>query len=195
MKKKLCVAACSSLFLLASGLSFATSAVAVAASPPSSGFTRASYFAIDGVAEIISATPDGRTLAYTNAANGTIGFVNIANPERPVFIRDLDMQTDGVGEPTSLAITADGRFVIVAIRMGDVVDSANPGLLRVYDIKNLTAISLVKEITVGVGPDSIALAGSGTTLRAVVAIEDEETDANGDATIPGTRPGRIDIVG
>ena len=195
MKKKLYVAACAALIPLIFGLYLSTSKEAVADVLPAAGFTRASYTAVDGVAEIITATPDGTTLVYTSATNGKIGFVNINNPEQPTYIRDLNVQTGGVGEPTSLAITTDGRFVIIAIRMEDNVLNANPGLLRVYNIENLDAISLVKEISVGIGPDSISLAGSGTTLRAVVAIEDEETKDNGDASIPGIRPGRIDIVG
>jgi Esterase-like activity of phytase len=79
--------------------------------------------------------------------------------------------------------------------MDDDVANARRGFLRVYDIRDPRAAKHVKDISVGIGPDSLALAGSGRTLRAVVAIEDEETDAKGDATLDGKRPGRIDVVG
>ncbi len=94
-----------------------------------------------------------------------------------------------------MAISPDGKYAVVAVRMGDDLNNAFPGLLRVYDISNPAAVTAVKDITVGIGPDSIALAGGDKTLRAVVAIEDEETDTEGDASIPGVRPGRIDVVG
>jgi hypothetical protein len=158
-------------------------------------FTLATQFPVNGVAEIITATPNGKTLVYTNAAGGEIGIINIINPANPKLVKIINVQKDGVGEPTSVAITDEGKYAVVAIRLGDDVDHANPGMVRVYSIADLKNISLVKEVSVGIGPDAVALAGSGKTLRAVVAIEDEETNDEGDATIPGVRPGRIDVVG
>lgn len=158
-------------------------------------FTLATQFPVNGVAEIIAATPNGKTLIYTNATGGEIGVVDIINPARPKLVQTINVQKDGIGEPTSVAITNDGRYAVVAVRLGDDVDHANPGMVRVYSIADLKNISLVKEVSVGIGPDAVALAGTGKTLRAVVAIEDEETNDEGDASIPGVRPGRIDVVG
>jgi hypothetical protein len=158
-------------------------------------FAMTAYLAVDGVAEIVAATPDGMTLVYTSADRGLIGLVDIADPTRPRVIQTVDVRLGGVGEPTSVAITPDGRYAVVAVRMEDDVDNPRRGLLRVYDIRQPRAVRHVRDVTVGIGPDSLALHGRGKTLRAVVAIEDEETNAKGDATLPGKRPGSIDIVG
>ncbi|OOG82621.1 hypothetical protein B0E41_14560 [Hydrogenophaga sp. A37] len=153
------------------------------------------HLAVDGVAEIVAATPDGMTLVYTSADAGVLGLIDITRPEQPVLLPRVDVMRMGVGEPTSVAISSDGRYAVAAVRMGDDESNARQGFLRVYDIRNPRAVQHVKDITVGVGPDSLALVGQGRTLRAVVAIEDEETDAKGDATLGGQRPGRIDVVG
>jgi len=167
----------------------------VSTAPAAAAFAMTAFVPVNGVAEIVAATPDGLTLVYTSADAGTIGLVDITDPAAPKTLPTVDVRKAGVGEPTSVAITPDGKFAIVAVRMNDDVTNANPGLLRVYDLSNKSAVTWVKDITVGVGPDSIALVGSTTTLRAVVAIEDEETLPSGDASIPGVRPGRIDVVG
>jgi len=166
-----------------------------ASAPAAAAFAMTAHLAIDGIAEIVAATPDGLTLVYTSADAGAIGLVDLTDPAAPKVLKKVDVRRDGIGEPTSVAITPDGRFAVVAVRLGDDVANANPGVLRVYDLSDRNAVTHVKDVTVGIGPDSIALVGSGATLRAVVAIEDEETLANGDASIPGVRAGRIDVVG
>lgn len=162
---------------------------------PMGSFAMVHHLAVDGVAEIVAATPDGMTLVYTSADAGVIGLIDITRPERPLLLPRVDVQLMGVGEPTSVAVSPDGHFAVVAVRLGDDVANARRGLVRVYDIRQPAAVKHVRDFTVGVGPDSLALVGQGRTLRAVVAIEDEETDAKGDATLDGQRPGRIDVVG
>lgn len=173
---------------------FALSTPALAATPAGS-FAMLRQLPVDGVAEIIASTPDGQTLLYTSADAGALGLVDITDPARPLLLPRVDVRLGGVGEPTSVAVSPDGRFAVVAMRMDDDVANARRGFLRIYDVRNPTSVRHVKDITVGVGPDSLALAGSGKKLRAIVAIEDEETDAKGDATLDGKRPGRIDVVG
>lgn len=165
------------------------------AAPTAGSFAPLHQLAVDGVAEIITATPDGLTLVYTSADAGALGLVDISDPARPVTLPRLDVRLGGVGEPTSVAITPDGRYAVVALRMDDDVANARRGFLRIYDIRQPRAVRHVKDLLIGIGPDSLALAGSGKSLRAIVAIEDEETDAKGDATLGGQRPGRIDVVG
>lgn len=188
-----------SLFRLsASALALATAFAAPAptlAAPPAGTFAMVHHLPVDGVAEIIAATPDGRTLLYTSADAGALGLVDITDPTRPVHLPRVDVRLGGVGEPTSVAITPDGRYAVVALRMDDDVANARRGFLRVYDLRNPKAVKHVKDVSVGIGPDSLALAGRDKTLRAIVAIEDEETDNKGDATLDGQRPGRIDVVG
>lgn len=183
---------------LASALTLATAftAAATALAAPSAGrFAMVHHLPVDGVAEIITATPDGQTLLYTSADAGALGLVDIADPARPVHLPRVDVRLGGVGEPTSVAVSPDGRYAVVALRMDDDVANARRGFLRIYDVRNPQAVRHVKDVSVGVGPDSLALAGRDRTLRAIVAIEDEETDAKGDATLDGQRPGRIDVVG
>lgn len=158
-------------------------------------FALVHHLAVDGVAEIVTATPNGLTLLYTSADAGALGLVDITDPARPVLLPRVDVRLGGVGEPTSVAISPDGRYAVIALRLDDDVANPRRGFLRVYDVRNPRAVKHVKDLSVGIGPDSLALAGSGKTLRAVIAIEDEETDAKGDATLGGQRPGRIDVVG
>lgn len=167
----------------------------VAVAPPTAAFAPVSHLGVDGVAEIVAAAPNGLTLAYTSADAGLMGLVDITDPANPKVLSPVSVRVNGVGEPTSIAISPDGRFAVVVVRLDDDVAKANPGILRVYDISNPASARLVKDVSIGVGPDSVALVGSEQTLRAVVAIENEETNAAGDATTPGVRPGRIDVVG
>ncbi len=195
--KHLLAAALTAAFSCAPLAQAASTAPGQVAHPGS--FAMVAHLAVDGVAEIVAATPDGQTLLYTSADAGVLGVVNIANPAQPVLLPRVDVRIHGVGEPTSVTITPDGRFAVVALRMDDDVDNPRRGFVRVFNVSNPRAITHVKDISVGIGPDSLALHGSGKTLRAVVAIEDEETIAEGknkgDATLGGKRPGRIDVVG
>src|SRR5262245_12487578 len=61
------------------------------------------------VAEIVDTSKDGKTLAYTDAINGAVGFVDISDPENPVAKGTLALP----GSPTSLVIK-DG-FVVVGV--------------------------------------------------------------------------------
>lgn len=169
----------------------------VAASPAKepTPFRMTAHLAVDGVAEIITATPDGMQLLFTSADEGRMGVVDVRDPHAPSLTAWIDVRLHGVGEPTSVAVTRDGRFAVVALRMGDDQYNARRGLLRVYSLQRPDQVVHVRDVTVGVGPDSLALVGKGRELRAVVAIEDEETDPEGDATLGGQRPGHIDVVG
>ncbi len=158
-------------------------------------FSMIQHLPVAGVAEIVAATPNGLTLLFTSADAGAMGVVDISDPARPIALPRVDVRLGGVGEPTSVAISPDGRYAVLTLRMDDDVSNPRRGFLRVYDIRDPRSVKHVKDVSVGIGPDSLALSGSGRTLRAVVAIEDEETDAKGDATLDGKRPGRIDIVG
>ncbi len=186
---------CTLAAALASTFAMTTPVLAQSSNQVRGPFALVHHLPVDGVAEIITGTPNGLTLLYTSADAGALGLVDITDPARPVMLPRVDVRLGGVGEPTSVAVSPDGRYAVLALRMDDDVANARRGFLRIYDIRNPRAVKHVKDVSVGVGPDSLALAGSGKTLRAVVAIEDEETDAKGDATLGGQRPGRIDVVG
>ncbi|MDD3610431.1 MAG: esterase-like activity of phytase family protein [Halothiobacillaceae bacterium] len=159
------------------------------------GFAMTAYVPVNGVAEIVAATPDGMTLVYTNAGAGQIGLLDITNPASPKALINVDVTRNGVGEPTSVAVSPDGKYAVVAVRLGDNQSNPARGQLQIYDLSNVKNPRWVKDITIGIGPDSVALIGEKTTLRAVVAIEDEETNEEGDATLGGLRPGSVDVVG
>lgn len=186
---------CTLAAALASTFAFTTPVLAQSPQNERGPFALVHHLPVDGVAEIVTATPNGLTLLYTSADAGALGLVDITDPARPVLLPRVDVRLGGVGEPTSVAISPDCHYAVVALRLDDDVANPRRGFLRVYDVRNPRAVKHVKDLSVGIGPDSLALAGSGKTLRAVIAIEDEETDAKGDATLGGQRPGRIDVVG
>lgn len=153
-------------------------------------FVPLNRYVVDGaVAEIISASPDGNTLAYTNAGDQKIGFVDITDPKNPQPLGIVDVAN--LGEPTSVAITPDGRYAVAAIlniidEKTQTIADQKPGTLLVID---LTTRAVVGQVTLqGVGPDSVSITPDGT--KVIVAMEDEEDTDN----LPGQRPGSINIV-
>ncbi len=148
------------------------------------------YVAAGGpIAEIVSASPDGRTLVYTSSSTGTVGFADITDPAVPTLLGTTNVAgaTGGDGEPTAAAFAPDGTHVVVAVK--DTANSlaADPGALVIIDASTR---SIVGQVALGVGPDSLALTPDGT--KAIVAIEDEEDpDGNGAAQ---SRTGKIQIV-
>lgn len=142
------------------------------------------------IAEIVSASPDGKTIVYTSSSTGTIGFADITNPSAPTLLGTVNLAavTGGDGEPTAVAFAPNGQHVVVAVKdTGDVVASADPGYVVVV---NAATRTIVGQVAVGVGPDSIALTPDGT--KAVVAIEDEENEGGNNA--PQARTGSVQIV-
>jgi DNA-binding beta-propeller fold protein YncE len=156
-------------------------------------FAAESHYAVPNgeVAEIVTATPDGRFLYYTNASGKKIGILDITNPAEP---RALSSVSTGDAEPTSAAVSPDGRYLIAVMRNGDGLDNPVPGTLTVYRIGGDGALNRTGDLSIGTGPDSVALAAQGGSLVAITAIEDEETDSEGEATIGGRRPGRVDVI-
>lgn len=134
-------------------------------------------FDTGAVAEIVAASPDGKTLVFTNSEDKSIGFVDITNPSAPKLLGTTSVAS--IGEPTSVVITPDGQFVIVAVK-----NDPNPGKLVFIN----QAGKIAGQVTIGIGPDSIAITPDGR--RVVIAIEDEEDTDN----LPGQRPGSIAVV-
>lgn len=130
-------------------------------------FTEVATFAVSGeVAEILAVTPDGRTLLYTDSATGEVGLVDLTRPSRP---RDLGtVQLDG--EPTSVAVTRDGRYALAVVDTSP--SFAEPsGELAVIDLRTRT---VVRTIALGGQPDSIAISPKGSV--AAVAIENQRDE-------------------
>jgi hypothetical protein len=91
-------------------------------------------------------------------------------------------------------VSKDGRVLLVALRNGDTAEKAAPGTVAVYALDDPKAPRHLGNIAVGTGPDSLAVTERDGAVVAVVAIEDEESDAEGEATLGGKRPGRVDVI-
>ena len=150
--------------------------------PPSSqvdSFAPLATYAVPGggVAEIVSATPDGNLLAYTDSGDESIGFVDISDPADP----SLDLSVPVDGEPTSVSITSDGAWAIAGVNTSVLDEGAppeiNPGLLYVIE---LPSGNVAGTIEIGNGPDSVATTIIDGQLYAVVAIENEPIVLDGD---------------
>lgn len=135
------------------------------------------------VAEIISATPDGRTLVYTDGVRGTIGLIDIRNPKQPqpLGVVSLDpIPGDGaVYSPTSVDVL-DNRYALVAVNTSASLTDTSGKLLVV----DLPARSVVHEIDLGGQPDSVKI--SPDRRYAAIVIENER---NEDLCIGGTQTG------
>ena len=168
---------CTLAAALASTFAFTPPVLAQSPQNERGPFALVHHLAVDGVAEIVTATPNGLTLLYTSADAGALGLVDITDPARPVSLPRIDVRLGGVGEPTSVAISPDGRYAVVALRLDDDVTNPRRGFLRVYDVRNPRAVQHVKDLSVGIGPDSLALAGSGKTLlrQALVASTNKQS--------------------
>lgn len=142
-------------------------------------FRRIATHDVNGaVAEIVAATPDGRTLIYTNSADDKLGFVNLANPAAPVELAGLDAG----GEPTSVATTPDGKWALA------VVNAAQSKLL-VVDLSDRT---IETAINLNGQPDSIAVSPDGR--YAAIAIENQRDETVNGGRMPQGPAGFLVIV-
>lgn len=142
-------------------------------------FERLLNFKVNGVvAEIVAATPDGRKLLYTNATNQKVGVVDISNPAKPIENITINM----FGEPTSIAITPDGRWALAAVAAGN----SHLAVISLPDGEINTIIPL------GGQPDSIAISPNGR--YAAIAIENERDESLNSGRMPQGPAGFLTIV-
>ncbi|MFN0122128.1 MAG: esterase-like activity of phytase family protein [Blastocatellia bacterium] len=142
-------------------------------------FNRVASFKVRGAeAEIIAGTPDGRTLVYTDAPGGQVGFVDIGDPARPVETATLKV----AGTPTSAAITPDGHYALVC------VDGA-PDQLVVFNVGDRTVAATH---TLPGQPDSVAISPDGR--YAAIAIENERDESLNGGRMPQLPAGLLVIV-
>lgn len=162
---------------------------AAAAKPtpgPINSFVRAATFDVSGdVAEIVTATVDGRTLIYTDSEVGEIGFVDITVPSTPVADGTLPVP----GSPTSVTVTPDGAWALVATDTSDGDLVAPTGELLVVD---LATRSIIRSIALGGQPDSIAASRDGR--YAAIAIENQRDEDVAGGALPQLPAGNLTIV-
>ncbi len=133
-------------------------------------------------AEIVAATPDGRTLIYTDSPLEALGFVDItvASSPRAAGIAKLG------GEPTSVVATSS--FALVGVNTSESF-VAPSGHVAIVDL----ARKVVRNrCDVGGQPDSLALSPDGKFLA--VAIENERDEDLNDGLIPQAPAGHLAIL-
>ncbi len=137
--------------------------------------------ATETVAEIISASKDGRTLVFTDSPGEAVVFVNAANP--------LNLQPMGRvslgGEPTSVTVGAKAAYAAVNTSENYVDASGYLGVLAL-DGSEMSAKCDVKG-----QPDSIALSADGKFLA--VAIENERDEDLNDGVLPQMPAGHLAV--
>lgn len=140
-------------------------------------FVPVSTFEVTGeVAEILAATPDGRTVLYTDSASQELGFVDLSRPAQPRQLGALPLG----GEPTSVALTRHGRYALVAVDTSPSL-SAPSGSLMVVELKTRRVI---RSIDLGGQPDSVAVSPDGRF--AAIAIENQRDE---DLVVDGVEGG------
>ena len=162
-----------------------------AASSSTTTWHRASRSTTPTSAEIVDVTDDGRTLVYTDAFTGRLGFVDVSDPADPQAGGALDLP----GDPTSVAI--HGRWALVAVVTSADPDGAGPlnefdaptGQLLVVDLRDAR---VVRTIELAGQPDSIAVAPSGR--YAAIVIENERDEDDNDGLIPQPPAGSLQVL-
>ena len=132
--------------------------------------------------EIITASPDGNTLVYSDSPYGAVGFIDITDPKapKPAGIVKID------GEPTSVAVA--GGKVLAGVNTSE--SKAKPsGNLTVIDLAGRT---IEKTCDLGGQPDSVAVSKDGAF--AAIAIENERDEEINDGEIPQLPAGNLKIV-
>ena len=118
------------------------------------------------VAEILSATPDGRTVVYTDSELGRVGLVDLSTPSAPRDLGSIDVG----GSPTSVTVLSNARYALVAV--DTTTDLTRPsGHLAVVDLPRR---AVVRTIDLGGQPDSIDVGPSG--VFAAIAIENQRDE-------------------
>ena len=135
------------------------------------------------VAEIVAATRDGKTLAYTDSQTEAIGFVDISDPSAPVASGTL---TDLGGEPTSIAV--DNRHALVAVNTSASFTETS-GELLVIDVakREIVATHLLPG-----QPDAVAVSPDGR--YAAVVIENERDEDLDGGLLPQAPSGSLVVV-
>ena len=123
-------------------------------------------------AEIISVSPDGMTLIYTDSPLGVVGLIDIADPKAPQALGNIAVG----GEPTTVKIIGGMAFAGVNTS-ADYVNTSGKLVTIDLETKAITA-----ECDLGGQPDSVAAAKDGSFLA--IAIENERNAELNDGKIP-----------
>jgi len=137
--------------------------------------------ATETVAEIIYASKDGRTLAFTDSPGDAIVFVNAANP--------LNIQpharVDLGGEPTSVAVGEKAAYAGVNTSEDYVNASGHLAVIALADMGIAATCDAKGQ------PDSVAISPDGKFVA--IAIENERDEDLNDGVIPQMPAGHLAI--
>ncbi len=173
-------------------LLLATSALALAAGAEAQVFNRiASYPVSENTGatadtetspEIIAATADGMTLAYSDSPLGVIGFIDLTDPSAPKGLGVVEMD----GEPTAVSIVGGTAFAGV-----NTSESYTQPSGKMVSI-DIATRAITGECTLAGQPDSTAPAKDGAFVA--IAIENERDEDLGDGGLPQMPAGALQIV-
>ncbi|MBX2853721.1 MAG: esterase-like activity of phytase family protein [Rhodobacteraceae bacterium] len=133
-------------------------------------------------AEIITTTPDGMTLVYSDSPLGAIGMIDITNPAAPKPKGSMPVG----GEPTGVTVIGDTAFTGVNTSKSYTEPS---GKLVAID---LGSGDVTASCDLAGQPDSVAAAADGAFIA--VAIENERDEDLGDGGLPQLPGGTVQIV-
>jgi len=144
------------------------------------------------VSEIVAATADGKTLVYTDADRGTIGFIDITNPAAPTaggtVVLDPDPADDVDYSPTSVDVLRN-QYAVVAADTSASKKNASGELLVI----DLATRATVARIDLGGQPDSLKVSPDHRFIA--IAIENERDEdlcvggSQNDRQVVGSNPG------
>lgn len=132
--------------------------------------------------EIIAATADGLTLAYTDSPLQALGRIDITDPANPKPLGNIALP----GEPTSVAIHGQTAFVGVNTSASYTAPS---GQLMAIDIISGDTLG---SCDLGGQPDSVAKSPDGSFIA--VAIENERDEDLNDGALPQMPAGNLVTV-
>lgn len=134
------------------------------------------------VAEIVAASEDGRTLAYTDGEQQGIGLIDIADPANPKPAGFIAVE----GEPTSVVVS---RGKVLAVVNSSEQFFQPEGHLAVIDLKTK---NIVMKCNLQGQPDAITL--DKNARHAVIAMENERDEKLNKGAMPQLPAGNVLIV-
>ncbi|WAJ27074.1 esterase-like activity of phytase family protein [Antarcticirhabdus aurantiaca] len=134
-------------------------------------------------AEIVAASADGMTLAYSDSPAGGVGFIDIADPRAPKAGGFVAFEG---GEPTSVAFA--GETLLVGVNTSESFVSPSGQLAAV----NVSTKAVSATCELGGQPDSVAVAPDGSF--AAVAIENERDEEVNDGALPQMPAGFLAVL-
>ncbi|MDV6318235.1 esterase-like activity of phytase family protein [Chromohalobacter sp. HP20-39] len=133
-------------------------------------------------AEIIDASGDGMTLAYSDSPLGVIGRIDISDPANPKPLGNIEVG----GEPTAVSVIGDTVYVAVNTSASYSEPSGKLLALDIDSGKTLVSCPLSGQ------PDSTATAPSKDFMA--IAIENERDEDAGDGRVPQMPGGSVALV-